>query len=84
MITMLEIQVQNKDIEELIEHGGNKIKFTSNNLICEKMRVKFFCNGVCGKTYIEGFIQKILSKQKVIDNKGFEYNCEIFPDLILF
>ncbi len=61
-----------------------KIKFTTENLICEKMRVKFFCNGIIGKTYVEGFIYKVLSKQKTIDSKGFEYNCEIFPDLILF
>ncbi len=81
---MLEIEVTNKNIADIIFNGNNVLNFTSNKPIYEKMRVKFYCNGIYGKTYIEGFINRIYCRHKVVDSTGFEYSCEVTSELILF
>lgn len=81
---MLEIKVENKTISDIILNDNNIFTFTSNHNIMERMRIKFYCDGISGKTYVEGFINQIYSRQKVIDSIGFEYSCEFTADLILF
>lgn len=81
---MLEIEVGNKDITDIIFNNKSALTFTSKDRISERMRVKFYCNGTCGRTYVEGFINQVFSRQKLIDSVGFEYSCEVTADLILF
>lgn len=80
---MIEIQVKNSDIADILL-GSQVITFSTENYISEKMRVSFFCEGICGKTYVEGFVNQIFSRHKLIDSHGYEYHCYITADLVLF
>lgn len=79
---MIEIQVKNQDIESIL-NGNSVIKFCTKNRISERMRIKFFCDGICGKTYVEGCINQIFLRQKTVDEKT-EFTCQILASLILF
>lgn len=83
-IGLMEIKVKNKYIADILLSAKNEIVFSTKNKITQGMRVKFFCEGACGRTYVEGIIAYIYSRQKLVDCTGFEYSCRVSADLILF